>query len=302
MRARVILLKTSLILWMSFFPGFLFLPRIRGQTGDNFLKGDLRVHDPVMIKQGDRYYVFHTWRGISFKTSEDRVEWKKGGRVFEQEELPAWHKEDIPDQNGNLWAPDIHYRDGKYHLYYSVSAWMNFNSSIGYATNVTLDPGGPDCNWVDQGKVISFKNGGEGVDVIDPMVFTDDDGRIRLFYGSYQAGLRMTELDPETGHLINDPPELTVITPALGEGEFIIEYDDYHYIFASRGICCRGLESNYQIIMGRSEDHHGPYLTKDGESWLDNKYNLFLEGDYSEPGRMAHPFAFGKTFQNENPA
>ncbi len=266
--------------------------QVEAQPGQNPLKGDLRVHDPVMIKQDGRYYIFHTGMGVSIKTSEDRIEWKRSGRVFSQEDLPAWHREDIPDQNGHLWAPDIHYRNGQYHLYYSVSAWMNFNSSIGYATNTTLNPEDPAYQWIDRGKVISYKNGGEGVNVIDPMVFIDDDGRIWLFYGSYQVGLRMTELDSETGHLLSDPPDLTVITPALGEGVFIIEGADYHYIFASRGICCKGLESNYQVVMGRAKDVHGPYLARNGESWLDNDYTLFLEGDYEEPGRGHNGFFF----------
>src|SRR5450759_3582954 len=69
----------------------------------NPLKGDIRVHDPVMIKEGNTYYVFSPGN------------------------FPSWHKTDIPTQDGNLWAPDIHYSNGKYYLYYSVSAWMNFN-------------------------------------------------------------------------------------------------------------------------------------------------------------------------------
>lgn len=262
----------------------------RSQEKGNPLKGDIRVHDPVMIRQDGRYYVFHTGRGIRIKTSDDRVVWKNAGSVFPDGELPAWHREDIPQQDGNLWAPDIHYRNGLYHLYYSVSAWMNFHSSIGYATNPTLDPEDPDYHWVDRGKVISYRNGGEGVNVIDPMVFTDDDGKVWLFYGSYQAGLRMTELDPETGLLASDPPQLTVITTALGEGVFVIKDADYYYIFASRGICCKGLQSNYQIVMGRSKKVQGPYLNREGESWLDNRYTLFLEGDYQEPGRGHNGF------------
>src|SRR5882724_2662140 len=105
----------------------------------NPLKGDIRVHDPVMIRQGDTYYVFHTGKGISVKTSKDRITWKRAGSVFPPNNLPAWHKRDIPEQDGNLWAPDIHYYKGKYYLYYSVSAWMNFNSGVGLATNTTLD-------------------------------------------------------------------------------------------------------------------------------------------------------------------
>ena len=109
----------------------------------------LMVHDPVMIKQDSTYYVFGTGDGISTKSSKDRIHWTPGNRVFK---APlAWWKKDIPTQDGNIWAPDIHYRDGIFHLYYSVSAWMDFNSSIGYATNVTLVPNDPNYKWVDHG-------------------------------------------------------------------------------------------------------------------------------------------------------
>ncbi|HEY4151493.1 MAG TPA: arabinan endo-1,5-alpha-L-arabinosidase, partial [Chitinophagaceae bacterium] len=207
------------------------------------LQGDLRVHDPVMIKQGDTYYVFSTGKGISIKTSQDRIHWKNAGRVFDSASLPAWRTAGIPNQDGSLWAPDIHYANGRYHLYYSVSAWMNFNSSIGYATNSTLDPKDPAYHWVDEGEVISYKNGGEGVNVIDPNVFMDKDGKEWLIYGSYKAGLRLVELNPRTGKPFSEKPSLITITTSLGEGSFLIKDSRYYYLFASRGRCCAGLAS-----------------------------------------------------------
>ena len=256
---------------------------------DNSLKGDIRVHDPVMIKQDSVYYIFHTGRGISIKTSKDRINWKNAGRVFDSASLPGWHKTDIPEQDGSFWAPDIHYSNGKYHLYYSVSAWMNFNSSIGYATNTTLDKNDPAYKWIDEGQVINYKNGGEGVNVIDPNVFIDKGGKKYLVYGSYKAGLRLTELNKKTGK-IYDPPLLTTLTTSLGEGVFIIKDAVYYYIFASRGRCCAGMNSTYQVVMGRSKNIKGPYLNKEGESWVDNKYSLFLAGDSTEPGRGHNGF------------
>jgi arabinan endo-1,5-alpha-L-arabinosidase len=251
----------------------------------------VRVHDPVMIKQGDTYYLYTTGMGVEFQTSKDKKSWNPAGRVFPDGQLPAWHKDFIPDQNGHLWAPDIHFRDGKYHLYYSVSAWMNFNSSIGYATNTTLDPKDPNYNWVDHGCVISYKNGGDGVNVIDPNVFVDKDGKVWLLYGSYQAGLRLVELNPTTGLLKDETnPQLTVLTTTLGEGVFLLHSKGYYYVFASRGRCCAGLESTYQVVIGRSKDIHGPYLTKDGKSWKDNDYTLFLEGDEAQPGKGHNGF------------
>jgi len=250
---------------------------------NNGLKGNLAVHDPVMIKQKDTYYVFGT--GISVKTSKDKINWTTAPGVFQRDQPLAWWKNDIPDQNGHIWAPDIHYRNGKYHLYYSVSAWMNFNSSIGYATNTTLDKNDPNYKWVDHGQVISFKNGGEGVNVIDPNVFVEKNGKVWLLYGSYKSGLRMTELNPETGMLLNPNPKLITLTSHLGEGVFLVKGPEYYYIFASRGKCCAGVESNYQVVMGRSKNIEGPYLNKEGESWVDDKYTLFLEGNNEEPGR-----------------
>jgi len=251
----------------------------------------VRTHDPVMIKQGDTYYLFATGMGVEIQSSKDLKNWTRIGRVFPEGQLPAWHKDFIPDQNGHLWAPDIHYRNGKYHLYYSVSAWMNFNSSIGYATNTTLDPKGPAYKWVDHGCVISYKNGGEGVNVIDPNAFLDTDGKLWLLYGSYQAGLRLVELDPTTGKLKNEEkPEITVLTTTLGEGVFLLRSKGYYYIFASRGRCCAGVNSTYQVVIGRAKDIHGPYLSKDGKSWVDNEYTLFMAGDEAQPGKGHNGF------------
>lgn len=249
----------------------------------------LMVHDPVMIKQDSTYYVFGTGDGISTKSSKDRIHWTPGNRVFK---APlAWWKKDIPTQDGNIWAPDIHYRDGIFHLYYSVSAWMDFNSSIGYATNVTLDPNDPNYKWVDHGKVIDFHNGGIGVNCIDPNVFVDKDGRVWLFYGSYKAGLRVTELNAKTGKLLNEEhPKIYTLTTSLGEGVFVIQQGEYYYIFASRDICCRGIDSNYNVVMGRSKKLTGPYLNKEGKSWEENSCSQFMRGDYEEPGRGHNGF------------
>ncbi len=253
----------------------------------NGLKGSLGVHDPCMVKCDDTYYVFTT--GLRSKTSKDMVTWTSGPSMFPRDTKFSWWNNDIPGKVG-LWAPDVHYANGKYHMYYSVSAWMNFKSSVGYATNVTLNPKDPRYKWEDQGQVISYKNGGDSVNVIDPNFFADKDGKEYLIYGSYKGGLRLVELDPKTGKPFTDKPQLTIITTRLGEGSYIIKGPEYYYVFASRGKCCAGIESTYQIVMGRAKTVTGPYLTKDGKKWTDNDYTVFLAGDYDEPGRGHNGF------------
>jgi len=262
-------------------------PRPDTIISNNGLKGNLNAHDPCMIKAGDIYYVLTT--GMSIKSSKDMVNWTNVGPVFEKGMAFSWWNNDIPGKPG-LWAPDIHYADGQYHLYYSVSAWMNFKSGVGYATNVTLDKKDPKYRWIDHGLVVNYKNGGDNVNCIDPNAFTDEDGKEYLIYGSYKSGLRLIELNPKTGKPDSDQPELYTITTSLGEGSYIIKGPEYYYIFASRGKCCSGIQSTYQIVVGRSKSVKGPYLNKEGKSWIDNNYSVFLAGDYDEPGRGHNGF------------
>src|SRR6187549_3586608 len=113
---------------------------------------DIRVHDPVMIRQGNTYYLFCTGMGISVFSSTDMKTWKAEKPVFSA--APAWAVSTIPGFKGHIWAPDISVHNGQYYLYYSVSAFGKNTSCIGLATNKTLDPRNKNFKWIDHGKVI----------------------------------------------------------------------------------------------------------------------------------------------------
>src|SRR4051812_6634669 len=99
---------------------------------------NIRVHDPVMIKQDNTYYLFCTGMGISVFTSTDLKDWKPSTPVFEK--APEWAVKTIQNFKGHIWAPDIVYHNHLYYLYYSVSAFGKNTSCIGVATNTTLNP------------------------------------------------------------------------------------------------------------------------------------------------------------------
>lgn len=73
---------------------------------------DVVVHDPVMIKQNDTYYIFHTGNGIHVKSSKDLKNWKEEKPVFAN--TPEWVTKMIPKFDGNIWAPDINFHNGTY--------------------------------------------------------------------------------------------------------------------------------------------------------------------------------------------
>src|SRR5674476_383863 len=89
----------------------------------------IQVHDPVMIKECNTWYLFCTGMGISVWSSADMKQWKSCKPVFNK--APDWAVEAVEGYKGHTWAPDISYHKGKYYLYYSVSAFGKNTSCIG---------------------------------------------------------------------------------------------------------------------------------------------------------------------------
>jgi arabinan endo-1,5-alpha-L-arabinosidase len=253
------------------------------------LSGNLNAHDPVIIKQGETWYIFTTGTGITMKRSEDGTYWESMGPVFSPQ--PEWNREMIPFNDGNLWAPDIFYYQGKYYLYYSVSSFGSNTSAIGLATNVTLDPTDPDYAWVDEGVVIQSTST-DNYNTIDPNVAQDRDGNLWLSFGSFWSGIKLIKLDPETMKPAADAT-LRSIAAKPGntaiEAPFIIERNGYYYLFVSHEYCCRGVNSTYRIMVGRSEEITGPYVDKDGKAMMAGGGTLIDKGDdrWKGPGHNA---------------
>ena len=249
-------------------------------------QGDVRnVHDPSIIKAGDTYYLFSTRAGIAIRCSNDLVQWRLCGDVFAH--LPEWAVKDVPGPRG-LWAPDVSYFNGKYHLYYSVSTFGSNRSSIGLATNETLDPASEKYRWVDQGKVIS-SNPSDDWNAIDPDVVLDEHDEPWLAFGSFWGGIKLRRLDGAIGKLSTHDQTLYSLasrpTPGAIEAPNIIWKNDYYYLFVSFDFCCRGKDSTYNIRVGRARRLTGPYVDRSGKPMMDGGGTLVVTG----AGRWAGP-------------
>ena len=247
-----------------------------------------RFHDPsTPIRQGSTWCVFSTGNGILTRYSPDLKDWTEGEPVFKT--FPAWHREVVADQKGHLWAPDIVRRNGIYLLYYSVSGWGKNTSAIGLATNTTLDPKAPAYHWKDEGIIIR-SGPGDHFNAIDPQLFADDDGSLWMVFGSFWKGIQLIELDPKTGLRHRKHTEVrqlawneTIEAPAL------LKHDGYYYLFVNWGLCCRGVNSTYEIRIGRSRKITGPYLDAEGSELSTGGGTLFLksEGNKIGPGHAS---------------
>jgi arabinan endo-1,5-alpha-L-arabinosidase len=270
------------------------------------LEGNLRVHDPAVIRQADTFYVFSTGgerRGpgiIPIRCSKDLYNWNLCGHVFDK--LPEWVLKEIPGARG-AWAPDISFYNGKYHLYYSVSRFGRNDSAIGLVTNKTLDPNDPDYKWVDRGLVVRSYEGRDNFNAIDANLVIKDKRNIWLCWGSFWGGIKMRRVDPETGKLSDRDTTLYSLarrprtdsdpsqsTQDAIEAPFIIQHDDYWYLFVSFDLCCRGAKSTYKVMVGRSRMVTGPYVDKDGKLMTEGGGTLVIEAagpNWRGPGHPA---------------
>jgi len=258
--------------------------------GQEPVLGDYWAHDPsTIVKDGSRYYIFTTGQGIPNKYSTDLRNWTNGAPVYPGNTPPAWAASAVPgyDPNNWNWAPDIAYFNGKYHLYYSVSAWGSIDSVIGLFTSPSLiSP-----SWSDEGKVVqsdAIWEAGPDTDTtshncIDPSILAASDSTIWMVYGSYSDGILVTQIDPLTGKRLNPASPGTKIAdngPVFfsntTEGAHIHQRGSYYYLFLNFGGCCSGVDSTYNIRVGRSTSVTGPYLDRDGVNMLNGGGTLLL--------------------------
>ncbi|TYZ14154.1 arabinan endo-1,5-alpha-L-arabinosidase [Hymenobacter lutimineralis] len=249
------------------------------------------AHDPVMIRQDNRYYLFCTGRGIAVWSSSDMKSWQPEPAVFA--EAPAWATAAVPGFRGNhIWAPDISFHNGQYSLFYSISAFGKNTSCIGLATNTTLNPKDPKYKWVDHGRVLQSVPGRDMWNAIDPNLIRDAAGTPWLTFGSFWNGIKLVKLrpdltapaQPEQWQTLASRPRSAQLADSLpGDGAieapFIFQKNGFYYLFTSFDYCCRGVESTYKIMVGRSKTLTGPYLDRANVPLTQGGGTLVLAGD-----------------------
>lgn len=219
------------------------------------------VHDPSMIAAGGKHYLFSTGPRLMIRTSDDLSSWTFAGHVFEQN--PAWVTQKFGALD-SLWAPDISYFGGTYHLYYSASTFGNNRSCIGHATKGDLSSSEP---WTDRGPVICSNDGSaefEDWNAIDPNVIVDQQGTPWMSFGSFWGGIKMIKLDASGARADGQLIGIAQTPSTFNEAPYIVYRAPYYYLFTSWDFCCRGSDSSYHVVVGRSTSPSGPFLDRTG--------------------------------------
>lgn len=199
--------------------------------------------DPNITAFNKKFYIYPTtdgtvgWMSTYFTcwSSDNLVDWKNEGVILDLPKDLTWAKE-------RAWAPAIAKKNNKYYFYYSADV------NIGVA--VSNKPTGPFKDPI--GKPL-IKRGALRGQMIDPMVFVDDDGSAYMYWGQGQChAVKLNDdmMSCDTSKIINFKPQ------GYNEGPFVIKRKGVYYLMWSE---YDTRDPRYSIAYATSNSPLGPF-------------------------------------------
>ncbi len=252
------------------------------QTQGNYTNPiiDVDMPDPGVLKDGNTYWMTHTMGSIPacpLWRSTDLVHWKFHNHLLTAENAPSW-------VHNRFWAPEIH-RVGKRYILLYTAGDKSGHLCIGSAIANRVD--GPyktfDKPLID----------GSAMGVIDPTLFTDDDGRVYLFWKDdgndvgKPCHLFVQEMeDPGVRFSRGSHPITLMTSQAAGwengiiEGPEVVKRNGWYYLFYSGS----GYSSGYAEGVARSRSITGPYercphnpILRSNSEWVNPGHGSFIQ-------------------------
>ncbi|MCP4589282.1 MAG: family 43 glycosylhydrolase, partial [bacterium] len=256
--------------------------------GDLFERIDLEphIHDPSRIIEQD-----DGWRlvAVTGKAQEDGYDcgletwfqepgsntWTPGQCILRDK--PDWVAEHLPGNDGAYWAPALVDANT---IIYSVSDFEDEGACIGLARATGQIP---EQSWRDVGEPLSCTlNDSLGAPdrphSIDPAYLDGPYGTPYLVYGG--GNIWSAELAPGTlliadgswwegandvhHRLASGPDEPDEDGNDWIEAPFLFAREGSYYLFVNWYACCAGIDSTYEIRVGRASAPTGPFLDRDG--------------------------------------
>ena len=240
--------------------------------------GNVFIHDPsTIVKCDGKYYTFGT--GSGGLMSEDGYHWTDGAV-----------------RTGGGVAPDAIKIGDRYLVAYSSGYPGTEGKVKGVVTTMwtkTLDPSSPDFGYSEP-ELVAWAGADDDCWCIDPAFLLDPTtGRLWLSSGTYFGAIRIVELDPATGLRAEGSEPVDVAIDC--EATAMMYHNGWYYLLGTHGTCCDGVNSTYNIVVGRSRKVTGPYLDNMGRDMLQGGGKMVL----SAGNRTTGPGHFGYYVEEE---
>lgn len=263
-------------------------------------EGGWHIHDPSRIVELDGYLMI----AVTGKEQTDGYRcglelwymipgmdhWNPGQCLLMVK--PEWTGEFTPNNDGAYWAPSF---ADPYTIYYTVAQLEGGDEHCIGMMSGTGSP--PDMHWKDSGAPLFCMSEADDrfpTIALDPAYVEDEDGTPYIVFGG--GSIWTVELNPATGRVAgdaewysgnpsyhylarvadfeapNNPDEL-----GWAEAAYMYYHDGYYYLFLNWGGCCNGINSTYEIRVGRSTSVTGPFFDRDGIDMRDGGGTVFLD-------------------------
>ncbi|MBB6554169.1 glycoside hydrolase family 43 protein [Nonomuraea rubra] len=220
--------------------------------------------DPSILRVGADYYLatstFEWYPGVLVHHSRDLVNWRPLGGILTERRL--LDLSGVPD-SGGVWAPDLTYANGLFHLVYSVMDTY----AHGYkdVANYLVTAPAVEGPWSDPVRLP-----GRG---FDAALFHDDDGTAYLLNMVFDSrpgrGFSGIELQPLNG----GTPRLILENRSITEGPHIYRVDGWYYLMVAEG----GTGYEHCVSVLRSRSLEGPYEADPAGPMLTSRHDPGLE-------------------------
>ncbi|UOQ71977.1 glycoside hydrolase family 43 protein [Hymenobacter cellulosilyticus] len=195
--------------------------------------------DPWVIRRGDVYYYMHT-TGNNLTIRKTAKMSELGSAVS----TVVWTPQQTGVNQRDIWAPELHFLDGKWYIYYSADPLCCDGHRINVLENASADP--TTGTWVDKGRIAVP---GQDLWAIDGTVLEQNGKRYLLWSGHEVASSQVQRLyiaemsNPWT--LVGPRVELSRPeysweqngTPAVNEGPQVLKHGDKTFIIYSASHC-----------------------------------------------------------------
>jgi arabinan endo-1,5-alpha-L-arabinosidase len=250
------------------------------------------VHDPSQLIKIDNHLVFFA-SGVEWNIYDLNTKtWTFGGDDIYEDGAPTWY-----EGEDKYWAPGfIELNSSDRRIYHSAVEDEDFHQSkIGFV-KLNGDPISGFSFERQDDYVLSSSSISDAF-AIDPSVFIDKEDKVWLVYGSHGAGIYSVELNGQTGLLKENPSDKAfdvsdsrffhlanyggVLEENNVEAAYIFNHpeSDYYYLFVNWDVCCNGVQSTYNIRIGRSVSPTGPFIDRDGLDMRNGGGSLFIDAN-----------------------
>ena len=233
-----------------------------------------RYADPDILHYNGKYYIYPTtdgypgWSGSKFKvfSSDDLIDWEDEGVIIDMAATVPYLNDKgvevgVHWARDSAWAPGIIEKNGKIYHYGSGHHVASNAKAIG--VSVADSPTGPFVTLPAPLLTLTQARNDDRLgrvtmgQVIDPFIFTDDDGRSYMLYGN--GNLAVVELGEDMMSLVPGTHRNISGASNFREAIAVHKIDGmYHFTWS---VDDTGSE-NYHVRYGISDSIYGPIMYK----------------------------------------